>query len=444
MVFNNDLVHSNTDPRISTLRVMAKIIREVSLYYRILATYIRKPKTGDLIWISGRFKCDIKSRWNDYWQPRITHQWNSRQLEPTGIDRHTFDIPSPPAGGDDHGDGTAPGESLQICECRLPDEAQVRGIVKLGNKSRDLFEEWFICLVLSGFRIAGLDKASPPTRDQQALTQARIITSLFSQTLRNRLPLHDRWELGGGRAYFEERILFSTARQSRIDFVLPAFPCKSPSKEKVAGTSPDKGEELALRSLFAFVKDIEAVYQPGAQVLVVSDGHVFSDCVGVDDSEADLYGAQLIAMSNALFGKESDRIAFLGLGALLRLADLDNAILPGEEETQRPPMDTVRTVEAEGCRRVLIAACGISARALREEIETSNPATLALYRGFSKFVQQDLSAHVSVKSMSGKQRQKMAKLVAFEMLLRNQAYSNLLELLFPTYVRLSIHWYDFF
>ena len=36
----------------------------------------------------------------------------------------------------------------------------------------------------------------------------------------------------------------------------------------------------------------------------------------------------------------------------------------------------------------------------------------------------------------------MAKLVAFEMLLRNQAYSNVLELLFPTHVRLSIAWYD--
>lgn len=443
MVFNNDLVHPNTDLRISILRNMAKITRDVSPYYRILATYIRKPKAGDLIWISGRFKCDIESRWNDYWQPRITHQWNSRQLEPTGIDRHTFDIPSPPVKGDGDGDGTAPGELLQVFECRLPDEAQVRGIVKLGNKFRDLFEEWFIGLVLSGFRIAGLDNASPPARDQQALAQARVITSLFSQTLRNR-PLHDRWEVGGGRAYFEEKILFSTARQFRIDFVLPAFPCKSPSKEKVAGTSPDKGEELALRSLFAFVKGIEAVYQPGAQVLVVSDGHVFSDCVGVDDSEADRYGAQLIAMNNALFGKESDRIAFLGLRALLRLADLDNAILPGEEETRRSPMDTVHTAEAESCRRVLIAACGISARALREKIEASDPATLALYRGFSKFVQQDLSAHVSVKSMSGKRRQKMAKLVAFEMLLRNQAYSNLLELLFPTYVRLSIHWYGFF
>ena len=95
----------------------------------------------------------------------------------------------------------------------------------------------------------------------------------------------------------------------------------------------------------------------------------------------------MIAMNNALFGKESDRITFLGLGVLLRLADLDNAILPGEEETRRPPVDMVRTVEAEGCRRVLIPACEISARALREKIEASDPTTLALYRGFSNFVQ---------------------------------------------------------
>jgi hypothetical protein len=52
---------------------------------------------------------------------------------------------------------------------------------------------------------------------------------------------------------------------------------------------------------------------------------------------------------------------------------------------------------------------------------------------------EDLADIPSVKSMSGKQKKKTAALVAEEMMSRNQAYSNLTELLLPNYVRLSIH-----
>jgi hypothetical protein len=52
---------------------------------------------------------------------------------------------------------------------------------------------------------------------------------------------------------------------------------------------------------------------------------------------------------------------------------------------------------------------------------------------------EDLADIPSVKSMSGKQKKKTAALVAEEMISRNQAYSNLTELLLPNYVRLSIH-----
>jgi hypothetical protein len=52
---------------------------------------------------------------------------------------------------------------------------------------------------------------------------------------------------------------------------------------------------------------------------------------------------------------------------------------------------------------------------------------------------EDLADVPSVKSLSGKQKKKTAALVAEEMMSRNQAYSNLTELLLPNHVRLSIH-----
>lgn len=35
---------------------------------------------------------------------------------------------------------------------------------------------------------------------------------------------------------------------------------------------------IALTTLHNFVRSVEDIYKPGAEVLIVSDGHVFSDC----------------------------------------------------------------------------------------------------------------------------------------------------------------------
>ena len=68
------------------------------------------------------------------------------------------------------------------------------------------------------------------------------------------------------------------SRNLRLELCLPAFPCKSSNLRKVLGVVPDKGEELALRRLHEFVRLVKEIYDPGARVLIVSDGHVFSDC----------------------------------------------------------------------------------------------------------------------------------------------------------------------
>lgn len=76
---------------------------------------------------------------------------------------------------------------------------------------------------------------------------------------------------------------------------------------------------------------------------------------------------------------------------------------------------------------------------IRSLIEQQEPETLGLYRGQTRFMLEDLADVPSVKSLSGKQKKKTAALVAEEMISRNQGYSNLVELLLPNYVRLSIH-----
>lgn len=97
------------------------------------------------------------------------------------------------------------------------------------------------------------------------------------------------------------------------------------------------------------------------------------------------------------------------------------------------------TEEAEICRQILMAGCQPSRKALRAQIQSQDTSILSLYRGFSRFMLEDLDLHPLTKPLSRSQRKKLATNVSFEMILRNQAYSNLVELIFPDHIRLSIH-----
>lgn len=103
------------------------------------------------------------------------------------------------------------------------------------------------------------------------------------------------------------------------------------------------------------------------------------------------------------------------------------------------PVKTKMTGEAELCRKLMLGIGGADRGFIRSLIEQQEPETLGLYRGQTRFMLEDLADVPSVKSLSGKQKKKIAALVAEEMISRNQGYSNLVELLLPNYVRLSIH-----
>lgn len=72
-------------------------------------------------------------------------------------------------------------------------------------------------------------------------------------------------------------------RDSTIRFVIPAFPFKSPNKiSKVLGSFPDKAEEVALAHLNGLCITITDIHAPGAEVLVVSDGLMYSGLIPHD------------------------------------------------------------------------------------------------------------------------------------------------------------------
>lgn len=80
-----------------------------------------------------------------------------------------------------------------------------------------------------------------------------------------------------GLESFVPIVIEQVKKQEPIRMILPAFPFKSPNaRDKVLGTMPDFGEELALSHLNGLCDNIGKLYGPGADVYISSDGLVYN------------------------------------------------------------------------------------------------------------------------------------------------------------------------
>ncbi|KAI1464293.1 Pyoverdine/dityrosine biosynthesis protein-domain-containing protein [Daldinia caldariorum] len=307
------------------------------------------------------------------------------------------------------------------------------------------FEAFFSRLLLRQANFAiSYQSSSPDPSDLYTELVTEELVSLFDTYLRYQGE-DDKWR-DSGRGYFKERVYHFTSQGRRLELCLPAFPCKSSNTDKVTGKDPDRGEELALERLHGFVEAVEAIYSAGAKLWIISDGHVFSDCIGVNDKDVDAYCQKLIKMNREIGFRRgnTDRVGFKSLVDLFELEKYNSSLKLAKIDSFDIPVinhhvQTWITTEAELCRRLLMAGCQSQKSALRARIESQEAGVLALYRGFSRFMLEDLELHPFTRTMSRSKQKKLASKVAFEMIMRNQAYSNLVELLFPNHIRLSIH-----
>lgn len=194
-----------------------------------------------------------------------------------------------------------------------------------------------------------------------------------------------------------------------VHFVIPAFPAKSRNRRKTIGRLPDLGEYLALESVQGFCEQVSAVYAPGAVVTICSDGHVFSDALGIDDEHVDDYGAELLRMIRSIGG------GAIGLYAL-------RDAMPGLTLDQR--------------RARLLDEYAESVDELRDAVR-SRTGTRRMFNGIHRFITEDHA--VLMADLNATQRRNRAKLTAYEVVRRSQAWSRVVEEAFPGAVRLSIH-----
>ncbi|KAI1454713.1 Pyoverdine/dityrosine biosynthesis protein-domain-containing protein [Annulohypoxylon moriforme] len=401
-----------------------------SIYYRYQATYVRNW-AGCLIYSTGPEANRTQENWSSI----------SAVLE-------TCDLPTTNHPQFHHVKLAGDFQGKELYEFRRASTTISIGIVLNDvvdhpTSKRD-FETFFCQLLLREANLA----VTPEPVNLSSITSSQYyqateqIVYLFDKFLRYQGE-DDKW-VESGRAYFTERVGHFTSQGRRIELCLPAFPCKSSNVDKVTGKDPDRGELLSLERLHSFVEAVEKIYDVGAKLWIISDGHVFSDCIGVDDEDVDSYGLKLIKMNRTIGLRRgnTDRVGFKSLVDLFELerykhkqAKMSELDIPAIDHH----VETRVTTEAELCRRILMAGCQSQRSGLRARIESQDPAILALYRGFSRFMLEDLEHHPFTRSMSRSKQKKLSAKVAFEMIMRNQAYSNLVELLFPNHIRLSIH-----
>ncbi|KAK4949611.1 dityrosine synthesis enzyme [Elasticomyces elasticus] len=246
---------------------------------------------------------------------------------------------------------------------------------------------------------------------------------------------------------FEALLLFGGDKPGWRRFALPAFPCKSTNTDKVYGSDPDGAEYEALTTLCEFAKRVVKVYT-SCEIYIVSDGHVFSDCTGVDDQVVNRYNAKLMTMLSEireeLHMPASARVLFRNLKQLLSgdadAHNMDEYIKDYDPAAVTHPVKTEIDSLEDAFRHKLLQYCAPPKEYIADlKDRVPDHSTTALYRGFHRFMLDDLSSHPDNKDLSANERNKQASRVALEMIVRNQAYSRLVELVCPSMISLSIH-----
>lgn len=207
----------------------------------------------------------------------------------------------------------------------------------------------------------------------------------------------------------EPAVAYFVSRGQPVSMVLPAFPMKSPNRNKTLGPLPDMGERLALRFLQWLCNKIRDIYAPGARIIIASDGRVFNDLVGVPDAEVTEYQHAMEAMIRELDASD------------LSVMNLDH-VMPG------------RSFAA--MRHELVQRSATSIEGLREEVRGPGD-TVALYRGISRFLFED--GREQHQHISNTAWQKQCRVRAYGVIQRSRAWGELVGSIYPDALRLSIH-----
>jgi len=202
-------------------------------------------------------------------------------------------------------------------------------------------------------------------------------------------------------------------REEPVHFILPAFPAKSNNPRKTIGALPDLGERIAIEFLQSFCEHVCHIYPPGARITICSDGHVFSDVLGIPDEDVTHYRDELARIIEATGG---------GSIALYSLDDAFGDVSAGGSY--------------EAMRERLVSRYATPVEELRGQVR-SDLAARSMFNGMHRFMVEDQTPlH---PELSRTKLRDSCKDLAYVMIQRSRAWGDLVGEVFPDSLRLSIH-----
>ncbi len=192
-----------------------------------------------------------------------------------------------------------------------------------------------------------------------------------------------------------------------ISFVMLGFPFKSTNtRDKVIGKLPDLGEQATLENFARFNLQIKEVYSPGVRIGIASDGYIFNDLLNEGDSVVQQYNELSRDLGNTALAPMD----------WYTLGDFFHGSL---SEQRHKVMEQFAPTPEQLQHDILM-----------------NPDVNFLYRSMLHFMEEEL-ADKGYPSRS--QTAKHAKLLTREMMLRNEAWSNVVNKEFSDRIRISMH-----
>ncbi|BBM04011.1 L-tyrosine/L-tryptophan isonitrile synthase family protein [Microbulbifer sp. GL-2] len=202
--------------------------------------------------------------------------------------------------------------------------------------------------------------------------------------------------------------------KEKIQFLLPAFPCKTNNLDKVTGCDPDLGEYLVLKKFVKAIRDIQSVYEPGVIFYIFSDYHTFSEYISVDLDRHYSYANGLRDMVESLNCDDS-----------LKIVNFED-------------FEDFKLLEAQEYSRALLLKYGDKDYINNfESLKLRNNKTNDTYLGLKKFMSKDQKYILA--EFSDKERRKRLSQIAKGMMVQGAALDKFLLRKFGNCIRLSIH-----
>ncbi len=215
-----------------------------------------------------------------------------------------------------------------------------------------------------------------------------------------------------------QKILTAVRKNEAVTFILPAFPGKSPNPEKVLGPLPDLAEKLSLNFLGALCERIKKAYAPGIKIILCSDGRVFSDVVGMNETDVTAYQDDLNRLIKEMGLSDISTFNLDHFYNGLHFVQMRDELMKCFGQSLEFLKTKIRN--------------GATPAASPEEQEANR-----MYSGITRFLFEDSMHAGQTKSRSAVQKDARAR--AYEVIRRSNAWSKLIFEHFPAAVRLSIH-----